>query len=63
MKLDTFISVRVPVKLRDAVHRKATRYGNPSDVLREILSAFVNDRLTVQPDPKKESLYVPRKQA
>jgi len=56
--LDAFISVRVTEKTLKAFQRKVTRYGKPSDVLREIIEAFCDDRIVIQPDPKKETLYV-----
>ncbi|KKN66516.1 hypothetical protein LCGC14_0470500 [marine sediment metagenome] len=57
--LDALIAVRVSKKSRKAFQRKADRYpGTSSDVLREIIEAFVDDRITITPDPKKESLYV-----
>ena len=41
---------------------KATRFGGVSEVLREMIEAFLDDRLVVHPpkQPKKESLYVSR---
>jgi hypothetical protein len=30
--------------------------------LRELIEAFLDDRLVIQPNPRKESLYVPRTQ-
>lgn len=41
----------------------ASRFGAPSEVLREVLRAFVEGRVTiVPPENMKESLYVPRNQ-
>lgn len=54
------ITFRVNNKTRIAFNRKAQKYGIPSDVLRELVQAFLDDRLVIQPDPKKESLYVTR---
>lgn len=51
---------RLSKKLKLDFLRKANRYGKPSDILRELLQAFVDNRLTIQPDPKKETLYVSR---
>lgn len=59
-KLNYFLTVRVSGKVHTAFHRKAERYGKPSDILREIIDAFLDDRLVIQPNPKKESLYVAR---
>jgi hypothetical protein len=58
--LNSFITVRVSGKVRTAFHRKAERFGKPSDVMRELIEAFLDDRLVIKPDPKKESLYVTR---
>lgn len=56
------LSVRCSDALYKAFRTKATRFGGQSEVLRELIAAFVEDRLTIQP-PKtlKESLYVTRK--
>lgn len=59
--LDTHITLRVSQRVRTAFIRKADRYGKPSDVLRELIEAFLDDRLVIQPNVKKESLYVTRK--
>ena len=60
--LDTHMTLRVAGRVRTAFNRKAERYGKPSDVLRELIEAFLDDRLVIQPNPRKESLYVPRSQ-
>ena len=60
--LDTHMTLRVASRVRTAFNRKAERYGKPSDVLRELIEAFLDDRLVIQPNPRKESLYVPRSQ-
>ena len=54
-----FLTVRLTPYDHKAFHRKADRYGKPSDVLREIVQAFNSDRLVIQPPViEKESLYV-----
>lgn len=54
-----FLTLRLPHKVKQAVHEKARLYGRPSDVLREIIEAFVEDRLIVKaPVNRKENLYV-----
>ena len=58
---DTHMTFRVTHRVRTAFNRKAERYGKPSDVLRELIEAFLDDRLVIQPNPRKESLYVTRK--
>jgi len=53
-----FLVVRVTDKTRTKFHNKAQKYGNPSEVLREIVEAFNDDRLKIQPSvTSKESLY------
>jgi Arc/MetJ-type ribon-helix-helix transcriptional regulator len=55
----TFISVRVTPDLHQEFHDKASRYGSSSEVLREIVKAFIEDRLVIKkPVTVKESLYV-----
>ena len=57
--LTKFLTVRLSPSDHKAFHRKADRYGKPSDVLREIVQAFNSDRLVIQPPViEKESLYV-----
>jgi hypothetical protein len=57
--LTKFLTVRLTPSDHKTFHRKADRYGKPSDVLREIVQAFNSDRLVIQPPViEKESLYV-----
>lgn len=60
----TFLTVRLPQQTHIEFRAKAQRYGGVSEVLRELVTAFIEDRLTIQPPKqlKKESLYVPRSQ-
>jgi hypothetical protein len=60
----TFLTVRLTRDAHQAFRAKATRFGGPSEVLRELVMAFLEDRLTVQPptENRKESLYDNRKQ-
>ena len=54
-----FMTVRVTDKTRTKFHAKASKYGQPSDVLRELIEAFLEDRLSIVPPVnRKESLYV-----
>jgi hypothetical protein len=59
-----FMTVRVTDKTRTKFHDKAQKIGKPSEVHREIVEAFVEDRLTIQPPVirKLEKLYVTRTQ-
>ena len=53
-----FLVVRMTPKMRSQFHKKAERYGKPSDVLREVVEAFIDDRLTIKPPvTPKENLY------
>ena len=55
--MDRFVTVRVTTGVHKKFHVKASRIGRPSDVLREIVEAFIEDRLTVTPSPTKRNLY------
>lgn len=56
-----FLSVRLTPQDHRTFFRKSKRYGKPSDLLRELVQAFNEDRLTVLPPVNtKESLYVSR---
>ena len=61
---NTFLTVRLPQQTHSEFRDKAARYGGVSEVLRELVAAFIEDRLTVHPPKQqKESLYhVPRSQ-
>ena len=56
-----FLTVRVSPDSHKKFHTKVRKFGQPSEVLREIIEAFNEDRLTIQPPVTvKESLYVTR---
>lgn len=58
-----FLTVRVTGSTRSKFHAKAKRFGQPSEVLRELIEAFNDDRLVIQAPVNrnpKENLYVPR---
>ena len=60
-----YLSVRLPDKTRTKFHAKARQFGTPSEVLRELIDAFVEDRVAIQPPVTrnlKENLYVTRSQ-
>lgn len=52
-----FLTVRLTPQERKAFSRKAESYGGPTYVIRELVEAFVQDRLIVTPNPDKRSLY------
>lgn len=50
--------LRVTPDTKQRFVEKASRYGTPSDVLRELIMAFVEGRVTLHPPTdRKESLY------
>jgi len=58
-----YLSVRLPDKTRLKFHAKAKKFGTPSEVLRELVDAFIEDRVTIQPPVNgnpKEKMYVTR---
>jgi dihydroxyacid dehydratase/phosphogluconate dehydratase len=52
-----FLTVRLEPPVHKAFHRKATEYGGVSEVLRELTTAFVEDRVTVTPNPERKTIY------
>ena len=54
-----FVNVRVDDTLHQAFLAKAARFGGKSEVMRELIEAFIEDRLTIAAptNPRKESLY------
>ena len=60
-QLTAVLTVRVTDSTRTKFHARASRFGTPADILREIIEAFVEDRLTIAaPVTRKEKLYVNR---
>ena len=59
---NTFLTVRMLPSVHRKFRIKAERYGGVAEVIRELVDAFLDDRLVIHPPatPKKESLYVPR---
>ena len=56
-----FLTIRVTPDDHKKFHCKVKKFGQPSEVLREIIQAFMEDRLSIQPPVTvKESLYVTR---
>lgn len=52
-----FLTVRVTPAVHKAFFAKAKRFDGTSEVLRELVEAFIEDRLTIKPPVNKESLY------
>ena len=56
--LTAFLSVRLAPKTHTAFHKKAEQFGRPSDILRELVEAFIQDRLVITPPSTvKRNLY------
>ena len=58
-KSKSVLGVRLPDDMKKQFNRKASRFGNASDVHRELIQAFLDGRLTIEPNPnlKLEGLY------
>ena len=52
-----FLTVRIDKDTADAFRTKAKEFGGTSEVLREIVTAFNDNRLTMQPNPNRKSLF------
>lgn len=59
-KLTKHLVVRLSPDVSKAFDRKCEAYGSPSQVVRELVSAFLEDRLTIVPPTTRKSLYVSR---
>lgn len=58
---DSTLYVRVTDETKRKFFKVTAKFGGPSDVLRELVIAFVEGRVTVSPPTLKESIYnVPR---
>lgn len=63
-ELTTYLTLRVSKDIHTQFVERAERTGfKPSTVHREIIEAYLDDRLVIKPDPRKESLYVNRTEA
>ena len=56
MNLVKTVSFRIPAEVHKQFLKKADLHGGASHVAREILTAFVENRLTIAP-PKKNALF------
>lgn len=52
------LAVRVTPAFKQDFINKAKKYGDPSDIHRELIEAFVEDRIKVKQPEDKETLYV-----
>lgn len=56
-QLESFLTVRLDRKTADAFRAKAKEFGGTSTILREIVLAFNDDRLTVAVDPNRKTIF------
>lgn len=57
-KLSSQLVIRVTSMEKELFAAKCKTYGrNPSDVLREVMAAIVNDGFKIKIDPKDKALY------
>jgi len=52
-----FLTIRLTPQEHKAFTVKTKVYGGPTFVLRELVNAFTDERVTVTPNPEKRSLY------
>jgi hypothetical protein len=53
-----FLTVRVEKETRNQFRDKAERFGTPSEVLRELVDAFIENRIKIQPPvTRKDGLF------
>lgn len=57
----TTLATRMTPSMKKAFIEKAKAFGDPSDILRELVEGFIEDRLTIQP-PTKGIYHVLRKE-
>ena len=48
-RMSSTISTRISAEMKKKFNNKAKKYGDPSYVHRELIHAFVEDRLTIEP--------------
>lgn len=59
-RMNMYLTTRVTESTRTRFTKKARKYGDPGVVLRELIEAFVDNRITIQRDPNRatmEKLY------
>lgn len=52
-----YLNIRVTPAVHKVFHRKAEEYGGVSEVLRELVSAFIEERVKVTPNPERKTIY------
>jgi hypothetical protein len=59
-RMNMYLATRVTESTRTQFTKKARKYGDPGAVLRELIEAFVDNRITIERDPNRatmEKLY------
>ena len=54
------IYLRVTEETKRRLYEVASQYGDPPDVIREVIEAFIDGRVTITPPRERKSLYVNR---
>lgn len=49
-----YLAVRLPTGLKQKFVKKAQKYGDRSDVHRELILAFVEGRVTIKPNQEQQ---------
>ncbi len=57
-KLELMLAARVSVPVHRKFVKKSLKHGGISVMLRELVEAFVDDRVTISPPPVKEIYHV-----
>ncbi len=50
-KLSSLLTTRVTAATKKAFTKKASKYGDPSKIHRELIMAFIDDRMIIHPPP------------
>lgn len=57
--MDAIMAIRISERVRKAFISKSRRTGRGvSDVHRELVTAFAEDRVTIKRNPNRENIYV-----
>ena len=54
--LTTYLNVRVTKQLKERFIKKSRDYGGAGEVLRELVEAWADNRVTLERDPERKSL-------
>ena len=55
-KLTCYLGTRVSQSTKDKFRRVSRQYGDPGLVLRELIEAFVENRVSIEPAPTRKPL-------